>query len=56
MPKSVSYFAEPMPRLKELIIPLTWMQESKLYGAHFREIAADAPKAKKITFDSDNED
>ncbi|KAF7137519.1 hypothetical protein RHSIM_Rhsim07G0134700 [Rhododendron simsii] len=31
-------------------------KESKLYGAHFREIAADAPKAKKITFDSDNED
>lgn len=32
------------------------MQESKLYGAHFREISADAPKAKKITFDdSDNE-
>lgn len=32
------------------------MQESKLYGAHFREISADAPKAKKITFqDSDEE-
>ncbi|XP_010499748.1 PREDICTED: DEAD-box ATP-dependent RNA helicase 5 [Camelina sativa] len=32
-------------------------KESKLYGAHFREIAADAPKAKKITFDnSDDED
>ena len=31
-------------------------KESKLYGAHFREISADAPKAKKITFDdSDNE-
>ncbi|XP_056174477.1 DEAD-box ATP-dependent RNA helicase 5 isoform X2 [Syzygium oleosum] len=32
-------------------------KESKLYGAHFREITADAPKAKKITFDnSDDED
>ncbi|XP_044466924.1 DEAD-box ATP-dependent RNA helicase 5 [Mangifera indica] len=31
-------------------------KESKLYGAHFREISADAPKAKKITFqDSDEE-
>lgn len=32
-------------------------QESKLYGAHFKEIAADAPKATKITFaNSDDED
>ncbi|KDP40434.1 hypothetical protein JCGZ_03849 [Jatropha curcas] len=31
-------------------------KESKLYGAHFREISADAPKAKKIRFDSDDED
>ncbi|KAJ4837272.1 Opsin Rh5 [Turnera subulata] len=31
-------------------------KESKLYGAHFREITADAPKAKKITFNSDDED
>ncbi|XP_011074767.1 DEAD-box ATP-dependent RNA helicase 5 [Sesamum indicum] len=32
-------------------------KESKLYGAHFREINANAPKATKITFDnSDNED
>lgn len=31
-------------------------KESKLYGAHFREIAVDAPKAKKITFNSDDED
>lgn len=31
-------------------------KESKLYGAHFREITADAPKATKITFgDSDEE-
>ncbi|KAK7252531.1 hypothetical protein RIF29_36538 [Crotalaria pallida] len=31
-------------------------KESKLYGAHFKEIAADAPKAQKITFgDSDDE-
>ncbi|CAI9095212.1 OLC1v1031099C1 [Oldenlandia corymbosa var. corymbosa] len=31
-------------------------KESKLYGAHFREIGADAPKATKITFgDSDDE-
>ncbi|KAL2901171.1 DEAD-box ATP-dependent RNA helicase 5 [Bienertia sinuspersici] len=31
-------------------------KESKLYGAHFREIAADAPKSTKITFaDSDDE-
>ncbi|KAK9120482.1 hypothetical protein Syun_018099 [Stephania yunnanensis] len=26
-------------------------KESKLYGAHFKEIKEDAPKAKKITFD-----
>lgn len=33
------------------------MQESKLYGAHFREIDANAPKAMKIKFDnSDDED
>ncbi|KAL3330831.1 hypothetical protein AABB24_034584 [Solanum stoloniferum] len=32
-------------------------KESKLYGAHFREIDANAPKATKIKFgDSDNED
>ncbi|KAF9612365.1 hypothetical protein IFM89_039192 [Coptis chinensis] len=32
-------------------------KESKLYGAHFKEISADAPKSKKITFnDSDGED
>lgn len=32
-------------------------KESKLYGAHFREIDANAPKASKITFDnSDDED
>ncbi|CAK7356037.1 unnamed protein product [Dovyalis caffra] len=31
-------------------------KESKLYGAHFKEISADAPKAKKITFNSDDED
>ncbi|CAL0331612.1 unnamed protein product [Lupinus luteus] len=31
-------------------------KESKLYGAHFKEIAADAPKSKKITFNSDDED
>ncbi|CAN0842981.1 DEAD-box ATP-dependent RNA helicase 5 [Linum grandiflorum] len=31
-------------------------KESKLYGAHFRELGADAPKAKKITFNSDDED
>ncbi|KAH9621854.1 hypothetical protein KSS87_008022 [Heliosperma pusillum] len=31
-------------------------KESKLYGAHFKEITADAPKATKITFgDSDDE-
>lgn len=31
-------------------------KESKLYGAHFREITADAPKSTKITFaDSDDE-
>lgn len=34
----------------------SWMQESKLYGAHFKEISADAPKATKITFGSDDED
>jgi ATP-dependent RNA helicase DBP3 len=31
-------------------------KESKLYGAHFKEIAADAPKAKKITFDNSDDD
>ncbi|XP_058103963.1 DEAD-box ATP-dependent RNA helicase 5 isoform X1 [Magnolia sinica] len=32
-------------------------KESKLYGAHFKEIAADAPKSTKITFNnSDDED
>ncbi|CAH8358451.1 unnamed protein product [Eruca vesicaria subsp. sativa] len=32
-------------------------KESKLYGPHFKEIAADAPKATKITFaNSDDED
>lgn len=33
-----------------------FFQESKLYGAHFKEITADAPKSTKITFaDSDDE-
>lgn len=33
-----------------------YSQESKLYGAHFKEITADAPKSTKITFaDSDDE-
>ncbi|KAG6687954.1 hypothetical protein I3842_11G100300 [Carya illinoinensis] len=32
-------------------------KESKLYGAHFKEIPVNAPKSKKITFDnSDDED
>ncbi|KAM0964015.1 hypothetical protein ACFX15_022442 [Malus domestica] len=31
-------------------------KESKLYGAHFKEIPADAPKSQKITFNSDDED
>lgn len=32
-------------------------KESKLYGSHFKEITADAPKSTKITFDnSDDED
>ncbi|XP_061343040.1 DEAD-box ATP-dependent RNA helicase 5 [Gastrolobium bilobum] len=32
-------------------------KESKLYGAHFKEIPVDAPKSQKITFDnSDDED
>lgn len=30
-------------------------KESKLYGAHFKEVAEDAPKATKITFDSDDD-
>lgn len=30
-------------------------KESKLYGAHFKEVAVDAPKATKITFDSDED-
>ncbi|KAH7284069.1 hypothetical protein KP509_34G038200 [Ceratopteris richardii] len=30
-------------------------KESKLYGAHFKDIAVDAPKATKITFESDEE-
>ena len=33
------------------------VQESKLYGSHFREIGIDAPKSTKITFNnSDGED
>lgn len=32
------------------------LQESKLYGAHFKEITADAPKSKKITFNDSDED
>ncbi|XP_016201197.1 DEAD-box ATP-dependent RNA helicase 5 [Arachis ipaensis] len=31
-------------------------KESKLYGAHFKEISADAPKSQKITFDNSDED
>ncbi|KAI9111487.1 hypothetical protein K1719_017177 [Acacia pycnantha] len=31
-------------------------KESKLYGAHFKEIYVDAPKSKKITFDDFDED
>ncbi|ESR45894.1 hypothetical protein CICLE_v10003217mg [Citrus x clementina] len=31
-------------------------KESKLYGAHFREILADAPKAKKITFNNSDDE
>ncbi|XP_015901511.3 DEAD-box ATP-dependent RNA helicase 5 [Ziziphus jujuba] len=31
-------------------------KESKLYGAHFKEITADAPKSKKITFDSSDDE
>ncbi|PKI59582.1 hypothetical protein CRG98_019991 [Punica granatum] len=31
-------------------------KESKLYGAHFREISADAPKATKITFNNSDEE
>ncbi|KAK9985216.1 hypothetical protein SO802_034741 [Lithocarpus litseifolius] len=31
-------------------------KESQLYGAHFKEISLDAPKAKKITFDDSDDD
>ncbi|KAK6934917.1 Helicase, C-terminal [Dillenia turbinata] len=31
-------------------------KESKIYGAHFKEIAIDAPKSTKITFDDSDED
>ncbi|KAL4601712.1 hypothetical protein ACB092_10G001200 [Castanea dentata] len=31
-------------------------KESKLYGAHFKEISLDAPKAKKIIFDDSDDD
>ncbi|KAF6135853.1 hypothetical protein GIB67_028172 [Kingdonia uniflora] len=31
-------------------------KESKLYGAHFKEVSADAPKAKKTTFDNSDEE
>lgn len=30
-------------------------KESKLYGAHFKDVAVDAPKAIKITFDSEDD-
>lgn len=32
------------------------LQESKLYGSHFKEITADAPKSTKITFGDSDED
>lgn len=39
------------------LLTFNLMQESKLYGAHFKEIDANAPKATKIKFDnSDDED
>ncbi|PON94735.1 Helicase [Trema orientale] len=31
-------------------------KESKLYGAHFKEISADAPKSKKITFNNSDDE
>ena len=31
-------------------------KESKLYGAHFKEIPVDAPKSQKKTFDDSDED
>lgn len=38
-------------------LTFSFLQESKLYGSHFKEITADAPKATKITFsNSDDED
>lgn len=33
-----------------------WVQESKLYGAHFKEIGADAPKSTKITFNNSDDE
>lgn len=47
--------------LNYLYLEASWfvyfMQESKLYGSHFKEITADAPKSTKITFsNSDDED
>jgi hypothetical protein len=39
-----------------IIITCGGLQESKLYGAHFKEIGVDSAKATKITFgDSDDE-
>lgn len=39
------------------IIFVSTVQESKLYGSHFKEITVDAPKSTKITFtNSDDED
>ena len=33
-----------------------FLQESKIYGSHFKEITADAPKPTKITFGDSDED
>ena len=37
-------------------LPFFFLQESKIYGSHFKEITADAPKPTKITFGDSDED
>jgi ATP-dependent RNA helicase DBP3 len=37
-------------------LPIILLQESKIYGSHFKEITADAPKSTKITFGDSDED
>jgi hypothetical protein len=52
---SVSFISFGSPLLG-ISLTSSKLQESKLYGAHFKEIPIDAPKSKKITFDNSDDD